>query len=114
MYRRPPLPYAHADRTTLVLADPDQPVCSGETVTYVCTVGGEIITWHIPGGEFSQIYGRHTEGDEGSFHWVILERPAGSNIVQSTLSFSAVEGYDIGCRNASEEFVSLQVHVEGV
>ena len=81
----------------------------------MCTVGGDIITWHIPGGEFSQIYGRHWMGDEGIFHWEILERPVGvRNIVQSTLTFSAVEGYDIGCRNASEEFVSLEVQVEGV
>jgi len=99
--------------TTLVLADPDQPVCSGEMVTYMCTVGGNIITWHTPDGQFSLVNGRN-EGDEGSFHWKILEQPMGSTIVQSTLTFSAVEGYSIGCRNASEELVSLEVQVEGV
>lgn len=100
--------------TTLVLVDPDQPVCSGEMVTYMCTVGGNIITWHVPGGQFSLVNGRN-EGVERSFHWKVLEQPMDSTIVQSTLTFSAVEGYSIGCRNPSEELVSsLEVQVEGV
>ena len=103
--------------TTLEPVSPGQAMCPGETVSFICSVGGAVVTWHTPRGEFSHsLYGSHHEGVERQFNWSIETTQQSSNILRSTLTFAA-DNIEIGCRNETEsssDAVQLQVDVKGL
>ena len=88
----------------------NQPACPGEPVAVQCTLEGDVLTWTTPKGAFSIIRGRQEEGDAGTFHWTLLELD--ENTLQSTLTFAATTGLDIGCSNGTGSS-SVSVQVEG-
>ena len=96
--------------TIPVAVTSNQPACPGESVAVQCTVGGNVLTWHTPDGAFSIIRGRREEGNEGSFHWTLLE--LNNDTLQSTLTFSATTEFAIECSNSTESS-SASVQVEG-
>ena len=105
-------------RTTLVefQLNHDRVFCSGETISYLCTVGGRTVIWRLPDGDFTriQVSGGLQEGNEGIFHWKLHGGAEDSNVLQSTLTFPAANGIEIGCRNRTEHStVYLNVQVEG-
>ena len=94
------------------------PVCTGENVTYTCSVSGDLVTWYIQLGynfEFTET-ATTTERIFDNILWRRVEYDSSNDVLQSTITFPAAVG-TIACGNGSSSptyNVSVQVQVEGI
>ena len=111
----------HPGPTRLEAVNPGHAVCTGENVTYMCSVSGELVTWYIQLGnnynfdEFTET-ATTTERIFDNILWRRVEYDSNNNVLQSTITFPAAVGM-IACGNGSSSptyNVSEQVQVEGI
>ena len=102
--------------TDLQLLNEEQ-YCPGENVIYqyLCTVGGDLITWVTPEGEISRHLQYNGPNDwQDEYHIEILEQNP-DNTTSSILTFSSVTNKQIGCKNETEDTpIFLQAPVQGI
>ena len=104
--------------TRLDAVNPDHAVCTGENVTYTCSVSGDLVTWYIQLGynfEFTET-ATIMERIFDNILWRRVEYDSSNDVLQSTITFPAAVGM-IACGNGSSSptyNVSVQVQVEGI